>query len=92
MAGRRLPDPLGLFGQKTDLLGKPTGLTAPTLAKALALQPETPVDAAKTAEAPVMPTPSDADVKRQKRRSVAQQRARSGRASTIFTEGYGLGG
>lgn len=41
---------------------------------------------------PAMPTPDELAVKNAQRRSVATQRARRGRLSTIFTEGDGLGG
>ena len=41
---------------------------------------------------PVTAMPNEDEVKSAKRRSVARQRARSGRASTIFSEGEGLGG
>lgn len=41
---------------------------------------------------PPMPLPSDEDVEAARRRSIARQRARSGRTSTIFTQGNGLGG
>jgi hypothetical protein len=78
-----LPDPLGIFGEPTDLLGRKQ--------KQSGAAPAT-TPAAIMAAAPVMPTPNDENVRRQRRRSTAQQRARSGRASTIFTEGYGLGG
>lgn len=37
-------------------------------------------------KAPVMPTPDDDAIKKAKRRSVAQQIARSGRESTILTD------
>jgi len=83
MSNVGLPDPLGLFGEPTDLLGRKQ--------KQPGAPPLTPPSAIM-AEAPVMPTPNDENVRRQRRKSVAQQRARSGRASTIFTEGYGLGG
>jgi len=83
-----LPDPLGLFGEPTDLLGRKHS----TGGLQIIAPPDTkPLDATATKERP-MPTQNDAEVKRQRRKSVAQQRARSGRASTIFTEGYGLGG
>lgn len=35
---------------------------------------------------PVMPTPDDEAVKAARRKSIAAQRSRRGRASTIFTE------
>ena len=40
---------------------------------------------------PVMPTVDDAAVKAEKRKSIARQRARRGRASTIFSEDEPLG-
>lgn len=46
-------------------------------------------------DVPPMPTPDDQAVKLAKRRSIAAQRARHGRVSTIFTDpniGTGLGG
>jgi hypothetical protein len=89
MSNIGLPDPLGLFGERTDLLGrtqKTSGFNPLALITSM-LEKEN-----AGAETRAMPTPNDEDVRRQRRRSVAQQRARSGRASTIFTEGYGLGG
>ena len=84
--GIGLPDPLGIFGEPTDLIGR--GMSA---RKALnAVFP----NAAATAEEekPVMPIPDDEEVKKRRRRSSAVQRTRGGRASTIFTEQEGLGG
>lgn len=40
----------------------------------------------------VMPTPDDEAVKKAHRRSLIEQQARSGRASTIFDDGDRLGG
>jgi len=82
-----LPDPLGLFGEKTDLLGR----KQPQAQMIMPTTPTTPATAILE-EKPVMPTPNDEETRKRRRRSVAEQRARSGRASTIFTEGYGLGG
>lgn len=46
----------------------------------------------KVEPTPEMPTPDDAAVKAEKRKSIAKQRARRGRASTIFSEDEPLGG
>jgi len=40
----------------------------------------------------VLPIADDEQVRRSRRRSQARQRSRRGRASTIFTQGEGLGG
>ena len=81
--GIGLPDPLGIFGEPTDLLGRKQSSAAPA--------PIIPVAAVAEPER-AMPIPDDEEVKKRRRRSVAQQRTRSGRASTIFTEQEGLGG
>jgi hypothetical protein len=87
MSNLGLPDPLGLFGEKKGTILDPLGVFGggdKGVAQPLAVSaPE---------EKPVMPIPDDEATKRKRRRSVAEQRTRSGRASTIFTEGYGLGG
>lgn len=41
---------------------------------------------------PLMPTPNDATVKAAKRKSMAEQRRRRGRASTLLSNEDGLGG
>lgn len=57
-------------------------------------QPQTVLDAPPAIEAPPpMPLPDDAAVRTQQRKSVATQRRRRGRESTIFTAAdEGLGG
>jgi len=84
MSNVGLPDPLGLFGEKTDLLGRKqpqqqSGVLSEDLKTLIA-------------DKPTMPIADDEEVRKRKRRSYAQQRTRTGRASTIFTEGEGLGG
>ena len=51
--------------------------------------PEPPPPPKAPEPPPVMPTPDDEAVRRSKSRSVARQRARGGRVSTIFTSGLG---
>ena len=87
MSNIGLPDPLGIFGKKTDLLGRPLQRAAAAAAAAVAPAPVIPVEPEKK-----MPMPDDEEVKKARRRSIAAQRARTGRASTIFTEMEGLGG
>lgn len=41
------------------------------------------------AETPTMPMPNDEEVRRAKRRSLMKQAGRSGRSSTILTDGEG---
>lgn len=88
MSNLGLPDPLGIFGEPTDLLGRrqsePAAAAAPAAAPIItapAVEPERK-----------MPMPDDEAVKKARRRSIAAQRARTGRASTIFTDQEGLGG
>ena len=90
---------LNLFGNTgVDPLSRAVGLEPPELAQSVAgvlgATPET-IDKPlipTLEEPPVMPIADDEEVRKRRRRSSAQQRARSGRASTIFTEGFGLGG
>lgn len=49
------------------------------------------VKSPKVKEPAVMPTPDDAEVQRARRRSLAAQRQRSGRASTVLSQGESLG-
>ena len=81
-----LPDPLGLFGERTGLMGQ--DLTSSQMLSGVSSEST----AALLSEKPTMPIPDDQDVQKRRRRSYAQQRTRTGRASTIFTEGEGLGG
>jgi hypothetical protein len=76
-----LPDPLGLFGERTDLIGRRMEQPQPAQSPAAAAEPPAP-----------MPIADDEEVRKRRRRSIAQQSLRSGRASTIFSEGEGLGG
>ena len=70
-------DPLGIFGMKGGL--DPLGLFTPPEIEIPPLPPVEPV--------PTMPDPEGQQ--RAKRSSIARQRARSGRVSTIFTHGLG---
>lgn len=58
----------------TSLLGVSTNIPKIELPPAPAVEPPKP-----------MPTPNDADVRTAKRRSIAEQTQRRGRASTILT-------
>lgn len=50
---------------------------------------QAPPEAPKPEPVKPMPAPDDAAVKRAKRRSIATQAARGGRASTVLTRGLG---
>lgn len=58
------------------------GFETPKVPDAVANTPPPSVDSAPE---PLMPTPDDAKVKAVKRRSMAEQRRRRGRASTLLT-------
>lgn len=67
----------------------------PAQAEAASVAPTLESPATALPPPPPMPTPDDEAVKLAQRRSVATQRARRGRLSTIFTDpsiGNGLGG
>jgi hypothetical protein len=90
---------LNLFGETgVDPLSRAAGIEpaglAPSITSFLGATPEAmEKPLMPLSEKPaVMPIADDEAVRRRRRRSTAEQRARSGRASTIFTEGYGLGG
>lgn len=54
-------------------------------ASALAKKPSAPAAPPVVAPAPLMPTPTDASVQAAQQRSIAEQLARRGRASTVMT-------
>lgn len=71
----------------TSVLGMEAPQAAPQVQQVLAEPP-------KVEPLPTMPTPDDAAIRTQQRKSVATQRRRQGRASTILTAAgdEGLGG
>lgn len=67
------------------------GLVSPVLSIFKAITPKVPTAGDVKAPA-VMPTADDATVQAAKRRQIAEIQSRSGRASTILSEGTRLGG
>lgn len=75
---------LHLFGNTADVIDKKLGLGQPDAAPA-----ENPQPAPVVTPPPVMPVPDDEAMAQARKRSIAEQTKRRGRASTILTSGPG---
>lgn len=72
------------FGNAADVIDKGLGLGQPQPAPA-----ENPQPAPVVTPPPVMPVPDDEAMAQARKRSIAEQTKRRGRASTILTSGPG---